>query len=398
MQGIKTLRDYDFKDKRVLIRADFNVTIKNGKITDATRIKAVLPTLDDLLKRGAKQLIIMSHLGRPEGKPDPESSLKPVAAALQALMKRNVAFCEDCIGYTLPKESLVVIENVRFHPEETSKNEEERKQFAKKLAHSAQAHIYVNDAFGSSHRKHASVYDIVKELPSCVGLLMEKEVEYLQRFISPPGTSVAILGGAKIEDKIDMILGLAQKYTAVVIGGGMAFTFYRAQGLSIGTSMVNADKVKDVQTLLSNQAYTSKILLPQQVVVTSLKDPKKKLKSLTPADYSTPQVVMNTAIPEGMIGLDVYPDQKSLDAIAHADTIYWNGPFGVFEVPDFMKGTAMVVDAISRNQKANVVAGGGDTLDALATLKKELPISTGGGASSDLILFGDLPALKILRA
>ena len=383
---MKTLADVDVKGKIVLVRADFNVPLSGESITDDTRIKSTLPTLKKL--EGAKQIILMSHLGKPKGK-DPTLSLKPVAQRLQELLEQDVTFIEDCLGER-GDSSIVLLENVRFYDEEKSKDDKVRESFAKKLT--GKADLFVNDAFATSHRKQASVYDIAKILPCAAGMLLEKEVRSLEPFVTPKSPSIAVLGGAKIEDKLDLIARMAEKYDTLILGGAMVFTFFKAFGYETGKSLVNMEKIGDVKKL--TEEYGDKILLPDRIVIAELKN-NKKLQELSPDDFENVAEVKPHEIPATSIGLDVF-SSKAASILEEAQTIYWNGPFGVFEVETFRKGTQLIATSIKKSEAA-ILCGGGDTLSALNILNVSLPVSTGGGASSTFILEGSLVALQPLN-
>jgi phosphoglycerate kinase len=385
----KTIRDVDVRGKKILVRVDFNVPLKNGEVLDDTRIRAALPTLRYLLERDAS-LLLCSHLGRPKGKPDPALSLKPVASRLQTLLGRPVAFAEDCIGpvarraaENLPKGGVLLLENTRFHPGE-KKNDPE---MAKELA--ALAELYVNDAFGSAHRAHASTEGVAKYLPAVAGLLMEKELRYLGEAIeSPAHPFVAILGGAKISDKIGVIQNLLHKADVVLIGGGMANTFFRAQGYPMGDSLVEEDALETARNLLETAG--KQLRLPVDVVIADDFRADANLR-----------VMEMAAIPDGWRVLDVGEETVAAYAkvISKAKTVVWNGPMGVFEFPAFAKGTFGIARALADSDAVSIV-GGGESVAAIkaAGLAESIThISTGGGASLEMLEGKTLPGVAALE-
>jgi phosphoglycerate kinase len=382
-----SIRDLNLKDKVVFIRVDFNVPLAPGgqEITSDKRIKASLPSIQYALDRGAG-LILASHLGRPKGKPNPEMSLKPVAARLQELLKRPVLMAPDCIGPEVeamrPKPGeVLLLENLRFHPEE-EKNDPE---FSKKLA--ALCDLYVNDAFGSAHRAHASTVGMIQYVPqAAAGLLMDKELEYLNKVTkNPDRPSVAILGGAKVSDKIEVIENLMKVVDQLLIGGAMAYTFMKAEGKPIGKSLVEDDKLDLARGLL--QRANGKIHLPvDHVVAADLKE-------------GASNEVVET-IPDGEMGLDIGPKtiEEFKGIIATAKTIIWNGPMGVFEKPPFDKGTVALAKAVAESHAVSVV-GGGDSEKAIKSAgvtDKISHVSTGGGASLEFLSGIELPGVAAL--
>ena len=384
----KTVRDIDVKDKRVLVRVDFNVPIENGKVTDDTRIVASLPTIRDLIGRGAK-VILVSHLGRPKGR-DEKLSLRPVAERLQALLGSPVAFVHDTVGPEVERViqgmkpgDVVLLENVRFYPEE----EKNDAAFAKKLA--SLADVYVNDAFGSAHRAHASTEGVAHYLPAVAGFLMEKELNYLGAALANPARPfVAILGGAKVSDKIKVIDNLLPKVDALLIGGGMANTFLQARGLNIGQSLVEKDKL-DVARALLNKAG-EKIALPVDVVVADKFEANAQSK-----------IVSVDQVPTDWRILDIGP--KTIDAfervLSTAKTVVWNGPLGVFEFPPFAKGTIEIARRLA-SLNATTIIGGGDSAAAVeqaGVADKMTHISTGGGASLEFLEGRELPGVAALQ-
>jgi phosphoglycerate kinase len=382
-----SVRDLDLKGKRVFIRVDFNVPLAPGgrEITSDKRIRASLPTIQYCLEQGAG-LVLASHLGRPKGKVNPEMSLKPVAARLQELLGRPVKMAPDCIGpeveAMLPSPGeVLLLENLRFHPEE-EKNDPE---FSKQLA--ALCDIYVNDAFGSAHRAHASTVGMIAYVPkAAAGLLMDKELEYLTLVTkNPPRPCVAILGGAKVSDKIEVIRNLAKVVDRLLIGGAMAYTFLKAQGRSTGKSLVEDDKVDLAKQLLDSLG--DKLMLPVDHVVAEV------------LEASAPSEVVE-AIPDGKMGLDIGPATvaRYSEVIRAAKTIIWNGPMGVFEKPPFDKGTVALAQAVAESGATSVV-GGGDSekaIKAAGVADKISHISTGGGASLEFLAGLELPGVAAL--
>jgi len=391
-----TIQDLDLRGKRVFIRVDFNVPLKDGVVTDDTRIRETLPTLKLAMKKGGR-LVLASHLGRPKGGPDPKYSLKPAAKKLEELLGKPVAFAADCVGPEAEAKSkalkdgdVLVLENVRFHPEE-EKNDE---AFSKQLAALCDG-VFVCDAFGSAHRAHASVVGITRFVKqAAAGLLMEKELAYIGKAISNPTRPfVAIIGGAKVSDKIEVVENLMKIADAMLIGGGMAYTFLKAQGVCIGKSLVEEDKLDlACKILLDVKRKNFRLLLPLDNVVT----PEFK------ADAPT-TVVEVSAIPADQMGLDIGP--KTIAAycaeIANAKTIVWNGPMGVFEMPAFAKGTLAVAQAVADATSAGAtsIVGGGDSVAAIhqsGLAEKISHISTGGGASLEFLGGRKLPGVEAL--
>ncbi|WP_298004531.1 MULTISPECIES: phosphoglycerate kinase [Anaerolinea] len=384
----KSVRDIDVKGKKVLVRVDFNVPIKDGVVQDDTRIRAALPTIEYLLEQGAA-VILFSHLGRPKGGPDPKYSMQPVAEYLSKLMGKPVAFAEDCVGEpaekaaaTLKPGDVLVLENTRFHPEE-EKNDLE---LAKKMA--ALADIYVNDAFGSAHRAHSSTEGVARFLPAVAGFLMEKEIQYLSQAIeNPKRPFVAILGGAKVSDKIGVIKNLLTKADTILIGGGMANTFFKAQGYPLGKSLVE-DEVLDLARELIAQGGT-KLRLPVDVVIAQSMEEGAETK-----------VVPVGPIPDDWMILDIGPEtvESYGKVIANAATVVWNGPMGVFEVSTFAKGTFGIAEALAKSNAISIV-GGGDSASAVqksGLADKITHISTGGGASLEMLEGLVLPGVAAL--
>ena len=391
-----TIQDLDLRGKRVFIRVDFNVPLKDGVVTDDTRIRETLPTLRLAMEKGGR-LVLASHLGRPKGGPDAKYSLKPAAKKLEELLGKPVAFAADCVGPDAEAKSkalkdgdVLVLENVRFHPEE-EKNDE---AFSKQLAALCDG-VFVCDAFGSAHRAHASVVGITKfVMQAAAGLLMEKELAYIGKAISNPTRPfVAIIGGAKVSDKIEVVENLMKIADAMLIGGGMAYTFLKAQGVCIGKSLVEEDKLDlACKILLNVKRKNFKLMLPLDNVVT----PEFK------ADAPT-KVVEVSAIPADEMGLDIGPRTIAAYSaeIARAKTIVWNGPMGVFEMPAFAKGTLAVAHAVAdaTSSGATSIVGGGDSVAAIhqsGLAGKISHISTGGGASLEFLGGRKLPGVEAL--
>ncbi|MDR3686329.1 MAG: phosphoglycerate kinase [Coriobacteriia bacterium] len=388
----KTVKDVDVKGKRVLVRVDFNVPIADGAVTDDTRVRAALPTIRYLIDHGAK-VILCSHLGRPKGEPDPQYSLRPVRRVLQRLIGRNVIFVDDIVGADAQEAvtrmvdgEILMLENVRFAPGEKSNDP----AFAKALA--ALADIYVNDAFGAAHRAHASTAGVAEFLPAYAGLLLAREIETLTGMLTNPERPfVAILGGSKVSDKFGVIDKLIDVVDALIIGGGMAFTFLVAKGLGIGKSIVEPDWVEPAKAMLIKaEAKGVDILLPVDFVLAD-----------TFAEDAETRIAGREEIPADMMGLDIGPASTELfkGAISDARTIFWNGPMGVFEMTPFETGTKEVALAVARNNRAVSVVGGGDSVAALKKFDLEERVtfvSTGGGASMKLLEGAKLPGLEAL--
>ncbi|MGE5309041.1 MAG: phosphoglycerate kinase [Deltaproteobacteria bacterium] len=388
----KTVKDLDLKGKTVLMRADFNVPLNDQlQITDDTRIRETIPTIKFILDKGAKKLVLMSHLGRPDGKRVDKYSLKPVAAKLQELLGQKVAFVNDCVGPDVKKQvesapdKVALLENLRYHAEE----EENNPEFAKQLASLGQ--VFVNDAFGTAHRAHASTAGVDKYLESGAGLLLEKEIQYLGSAVeNPKRPFIAILGGAKVSDKIGVIENLLPKVDAILIGGGMAYTFLKAQGKSIGNSKLEKDKVDLAKTLLDKAASLKKeIVLPVDHVVVDKVDPAAKTE------------IVGENIPDGKIAVDIGPKTIALfeSKLKNAKTVVWNGPMGIFEMDAFAKGTEAIARFLGGLQGATTIIGGGDSAAAVAKfgLKDKMThISTGGGASLEFLEGKKLPGIEAL--
>ncbi len=385
----KLVSDFDVKGKKVLVRVDFNVPIKEGKVKDDTRIVAALPTINYLLEHGAA-VLLCSHLGRPKDEPDPVYSLKPVVDFLAKLVSAPVKFAEDCIGpvaeaaaQALKPGEILVLENTRFHKEE-SKNDP---GMSKALA--SLADLYVNDAFGSAHRAHASTAGVADYLPAAAGFLMEKEIKYLGNAIADPARPfVAILGGAKISDKIGVIENLLSKADKILIGGGMANTFLAAQGYKMADSLVEADALETAKGLLGKS--TGKLVLPVDVVIADAFEAEAAMRTQDIAD-----------IPAGWRVLDIGPKTADIfgAVVKAAGTVVWNGPMGVFEFPRFAAGTFAVAKAVADSSAVSII-GGGDSVAAInqSGLESKIThISTGGGASLEMLEGIELPGLKVLN-
>lgn len=397
---MKTLKDLgNLAGKRVLVRADFNVPLDGTTITDDGRIKAALPTLQTLREQGAK-VIVMAHLGRPKGKVVPELSLAPVAACLGELLGTDVTLAKDTYGEDaqakvaeLKDGDVLLLENVRFNPEETSKNEEERAAYAQKIA--ALGDVFVSDGFGVVHRAQGSDYDVAKDLPSAAGFLVEKEVTALSKATTNPERPLTVvLGGSKVSDKLGVIKNLLSKANRLVIGGGMVFTFLKAQGYEVGKSLLEEDQIDTVKGYIETAKENNvEIVLPTDIVAAD-----------TFAADSPYEVVAADAIPADKMGLDIGPDSQKLfhDKIVDSKTVVWNGPMGVFEFANFAEGTRAVAQGLvdATAQGAFTIVGGGDSASAVRHLgfdeKGFSHISTGGGASLELLEGKTLPGLAVL--
>ena len=391
----KTIRDLNLKDRRVFLRVDFNVPLENGTIGDDTRIQASLPTIRYALDAGAAVVVLASHLGRPKGKPNPEMSLRPVAKRTGELLGRDVSLAEDCVGAAAEQAvaratdgGVVLLENLRFHPEEEKDDED----FARKLA--SLADVYVNDAFGAAHRAHASVHAIVRlMLPDAgAGLLMESELKYLGEAVGNPSRPyVAVLGGAKVSDKIDLIENLIPRVDRLLIGGAMAYTFFKAQGKPVGKSLVEDDKQAEARDIIAGaKASGLELLLPVDHVVAP------KIEAGVPTETLS---VDDPRIGDRM-GLDIGPRTARVfaDALHDASTVVWNGPMGVFEIDAFAQGTIEVAKAVA-DVKGTTIIGGGDSIAAVkkaGVADRITHISTGGGASLEFLGGRTLPGVAVL--
>ncbi len=416
----KTIKDIDLSGKRVLMRVDFNVPLKNGIVQDDIRIRAALPTIQHVLEQKPKSLVLMSHLGDPkkdtqkakekaekDGRPFDEKAfiegkhkIKPVVERLSSLLNRSIKLAPAAIGAetkamvdALKDGEVLMLENTRFHKEETAKEAADREKMAKELAQYGD--VYVNDAFGSAHRAHASTETVAHYLPAVAGFLMEKELAYLNKATAHPMKPyVAILGGAKISGKIDVIQNLMGKVDALLIGGGMMFTFFKAQGMEIGKSLLEEDKIDLAKKLIDEaKAKNIRLLLPVDCVVADKFD-----------NESPTQTVKVNAIPAGTVGMDIGPETIKLygDEIKKGKTIVWNGPMGVFEMSNFAKGTNAVARALVEATElgATTVVGGGDSASAIAKagLEKQVShVSTGGGASLEFLEGKVLPGVAALN-
>jgi phosphoglycerate kinase len=390
----KTIRDLDLAGRRVFIRVDFNVPLKNGGIGDDTRIRESLPTIRYALDSGARVVIVASHLGRPKGKPNAEMSLRPVAGRLGELLGRPVAFASDCIGpeaeraiQSAESGSVVLLENLRFHPEE----EKNDPAFGKALA--ALGDVYVNDAFGAAHRAHASVEAIVHAVPeAAAGLLMEKELRYLGEVLGHPTRPfVAVLGGAKVSDKIEVIENLVPRVDRLLVGGAMAYTFFKALGKPVGRSLVEDDKLDAARAIMTRAHERGlQLLLPSDHVVVDRGEPGALAETLS---------VDSDAIGD-RAGVDIGPQTVAMysEALRDAKTVVWNGPMGIFEIDAFAQGTIGVAGAVAAVDGTTIVGGG----DSIAAVRKAgvadriTHISTGGGASLEFLAGRTLPGVTVL--
>ncbi|MCD6162165.1 MAG: phosphoglycerate kinase [candidate division Zixibacteria bacterium] len=387
--------DIELASKNVLTRVDFNVPLKDGKVGDDTRIKAALPTIKKITSSGGKA-ILMSHLGRPKGQVKPELSLKPVAKKLSEDINMNVKFINDCIGTevksavdNLKDGEIILLENLRFHKEETDNNTD----FARQLANLGD--VYINDAFGTAHRAHASTEGVAHFIkPAAAGYLMQKEIDYLGKVLTnPQHPFVAIIGGAKISGKIDVIKNLLQKVDILLIGGGMIFTFYKAMGLSIGKSLLEKEKIGEAESLLKMKLPDNvQLILPDDILVSDKLD----------KPFST-NIVDKSNIPADWIGVDIGTSAQGqfADIISQAKTVVWNGPMGIFETDEFAGGTLAVARALAEATEKGAISivGGGDSVAALSKLKlkdKITHVSTGGGASLEFLEGKILPGLAAL--
>jgi 3-phosphoglycerate kinase len=415
----KTVRDVDLKGKRIIMRVDFNVPLKDGVIQDDTRITAALPTIKYLLEQNVKNIVLMSHLGDPkkdaqkakekaekDGKSFDEAKyiegkhkMAPIAAHLGKLLGKTVKLTPDCMSDATQKMvaalgagEIMLLENTRFHKEETSKEAADREKMAKVLA--TYGDVYVNDAFGTAHRAHASTETLAHFLPAVAGFLMEKELEFLEEKIvkSPVKPFVAIVGGAKVSSKIAVLESLLTKVDAIIIGGGMAYTFLKVQGISIGKSLVEDEMLDTAKSVLAKAKEKNvKILLPVDHVITETFGADVPSKNID-----------TVAIADGWMGMDVGPKSIAAfkEALKGAKTVFWNGPMGVFEFPKFAAGTQAIADTLAQLSGATTVIGGGDSVSAVkkaGVADKMSHISTGGGASLELVEGKVLPGVKALN-
>lgn len=375
---MKTIKNLDFDNKRVIIRVDYNVPIdEEGNILSDTRIKESLPTIRYILEHNAKQILLMSHLGRPDGKVVEKLRMDKIAERVEKLLELPVMKVDDCIDIRIPDARIIMLENLRFHGEEEANDV----HFSERL--SKLADIYVNDAFGTMHRAHASTVGITKFLPGCIGFLVEKELKYLT-LDNPDRPFVAILGGSKISTKITVIQELIKKVDFLLLGGAMIFTLYKAKGHEIGKSLHEDEYLAEAKMLLNNE----KIILPDDIVVASEK-----------SENADVQTVPDDVIPKDYIGLDIGPDSLELFKIYldKAKTIFWNGPLGYFEIEKFGESTRKMAEYLADSGKV-VIIGGGDTEEAIAPYKSKFThVSTGGGASLEYISGKELPALRALK-
>ena len=391
--AVKTVRDIDLKNKRVLVRVDFNVPLKDGVVTDSTRIKAALPTLNYILEQEGASLVLMSHLGRPKGERKAEYSLSPVVKELSKLIGKPVKMADDCIGENVLKQvnelkagDILVLENVRYYNEETKNNPE----FAEKLAKNGD--VYINDAFGTAHRAHASTEGVTHYLPSAAGFLIEKEVKFFEPILkSPKQPFVAIIGGAKVSSKIAVLESLLQTCDSMVIGGGMAYTFLKAKGHTIGNSLFEEEYLETAKNFLNAAEKKGvDIVFPiDHIVATEFSENAK-------AEY-----VDSADVPEGKLGMDIGAKtiEKIREKLLKAKTIVWNGPMGVFEFPEFQKGTVTVAEVVAESTGKTVV-GGGDSVAAVNKFgfaDKISHVSTGGGASLEFLEGKSLPGIVALE-
>ena len=384
-----TIKDINLKGKKVIMRVDFNVPLKNGVIKDNARIKAAIPTIKYALDNGAAKIILMSHLGRPDGKVVEDLRLTPVAVELERLLGLPVEKLNDCIGPEIKAQiekttkRVILLENLRFHPEE----EEGDEKFAKELA--SLADVYVNDAFGTAHRAHASTTIIARFLPSALGFLMDKEVTALSCALNPAKPYVVILGGAKVSDKIDVITNLMKKADTILIGGAMAYTFLKARGETTGASRVEADKVSLAKDILSQaERQKVKIILPvDHLAVQNIDKPETKK--------------FTDKLDNGDIGVDIGPKTVNLfkQELEGAKTVLWNGPVGIFENPHYCEGTKEIALGLADLDNATVIVGGGDSASAakeFGVANKLYHVSTGGGASLELLEGKALPGIAVI--
>ncbi len=389
---LRTVKDFDLKNKRVLIRVDFNVPLKEGVVTDATRIERALPTINYILDQEGSSLVVMAHLGRPKGEKRPELSLRPVAAKCSELLGREVIMADDCIGKKVEAQArqlsagqILMLENVRYYKEETENDPE----FAKELA--KMGDVFINDAFGTAHRAHASTEGVTKFLPSAAGFLIEKEVKFFSKIVTNPEKPfVAIIGGAKVSSKIGVLQSLLDTCDTIIIGGGMSFTFLKVLGKEIGKSLFEPDYLEVAKKLLDSAASKGvHILLPLDHVCASEFSEKAEAIAVDGQD-----------VPDGLLGLDIGPKTVTEIAVAlrSARSIVWNGPMGVFEFDTFAHGTIAVAKMVAESKGVTVV-GGGDSVAAVNKFgfaDKIDHVSTGGGASLEFLEGKTLPGIAAL--
>jgi phosphoglycerate kinase len=391
---LRHLSEFELQGRRVILRCDLNVPIKDGRITDDGRIRASLPTLRLLLEKGAS-VVLLAHLGRPKGERKPELSLGPVGVRLSELIGQEVGFAPDArhaekAAQALKPGEVLLIENVRYEEAETSKEGADREAFAAQLARYGD--FYVGDGFGAVHRKHASVYELAKSLPHAAGLLVDEEVKVLETLLASPNRPFAlVLGGAKVSDKIAVIKNLIEKVDLLVIGGGMLFTFLAAQGMKVGKSLLESDQIETVKEVITRARERGvKILLPTDLLVAP------EFKDLTPKRVSVSEIGSEE------MGLDIGPDsaQSYAAALRECKTVFWNGPMGVFEFSNYQGGTRAVAEALTLVEGLTVI-GGGDSAAAIRALgfaeEQFGYISTGGGASLEYLEGKELPGLVALR-
>jgi len=375
---MRTIKDMNLDYKRVLVRVDFNVPLNaDGEITSDNRIRESIPTIKYILEHNCKQVILMSHLGKPEGKFNQKLTMDKVCERLEKLLDMTVVKMDDCININIPDAKIILLENLRFHPEEELNDE----GFAKRL--SVLGDIYVNDAFGTMHRAHASTAAITKFLPGCIGFLVEKELKYLD-LTNTERPIIAILGGAKISTKFGVIKELLKKVDYLLIGGAMVFTLYKAKGYNVGKSLYEEQFLAEAKLLLNNE----KIILPDDIVVAKSVDAN-----------SETMVVPDFDMPDDWTGLDIGHESIQLfkDYINRAKTVFWNGPLGYFEIPKFAVATNDIAEYLANSGKV-VIIGGGDTEEAVLPWKSKFThVSTGGGASLEFITGKELPAIRALK-
>ena len=400
---MRTLNDLpDLRGKRVILRCDLNVPIEDGEISDDGRIRASLPTINYLTERGAK-VIIISHLGRPDGKPEAKYSLEPVARRLSQLLGNSVEFVPETVGdkanksvSMLDEGNILVLENLRFNPGETAKDSEARELFAGKLAELGD--YFVSDGFGVVHRKQASVYELAKKLPAAAGLLIEAELKVLKRLVNDPERPyVVVLGGSKVSDKLGVIEHLLPKVDSILIGGGMLFTFLAALGHKVGASLLEQDQIETVTGYLAKAKELGvEIVLPVDIVMAA------KFDAASEIAIAKANALEETEFGSTGLGLDIGPESAALFAsiIEKARTVFWNGPMGVFEMAKFAEGTRVVANALTKVSGLSVV-GGGDSAAAVRQLDFKDDqfghISTGGGASLEYLEGKEMPGLEVLQ-